>query len=106
MPGRMRAQGNLRTDLVSGSGWDQLVLPMGTCVSYAKDLAPLAFNAQARPPLCFTLCCFWVWVALTPACAVFQALASPGMCCRWLNHWTPECSVRVPALYMLTDASC
>ena len=41
-------QGNLRTDLVTGSGWDQLVLPMSTCVSYAKDLAPLAFNDQAR----------------------------------------------------------
>ena len=41
-------QGNPRTDLVTGSGWDQLVLPMATCVSYAKDLAPLAFNDQAR----------------------------------------------------------
>ena len=47
-PACMRAQGNLRTDLVSGTGWDQLVLPMGTCVSYVKDLAPLAFNDQAR----------------------------------------------------------
>ena len=44
-------QGNPRTDLVTGSGWDQLVLPMATCVSYAKDLAPLAFNDQARRPL-------------------------------------------------------
>lgn len=41
-------QGNLRTDLVSGGGWDQLVLPLATCVSYAKDLAPLAYNDQAR----------------------------------------------------------
>ncbi len=31
-----------------GGGWDQLVAPMATCVSYAKDLAPLSYNDQAR----------------------------------------------------------
>lgn len=45
--GECARQGNLRTDLVFGSGWDQLVLPLATCVSYAKDLAPLAYNDQA-----------------------------------------------------------
>jgi hypothetical protein len=50
--GRAR-QGNVNSEMTYGGGWDQLVAPMATCVSYAKDLAPLSYNdqARARPPL-------------------------------------------------------
>ena len=71
-PPGMHVQGNLRTDLVSGSGWDQLVLPMGTCVSYVKDLAPLAFNDQARR-------------APAAACAARRGWG-PCMCCERASH--------------------
>ncbi len=45
--GRAR-QGNVNSEMTYGGGWDQLVAPMATCVSYAKDLAPLSYNDQAR----------------------------------------------------------
>ncbi|KAK9826442.1 hypothetical protein WJX81_006411 [Elliptochloris bilobata] len=55
-PPQLDAQGNLRTDLVFGSGWDQLVLPLATCVSYAKDLAPLAYNDQVYVAVATSTC--------------------------------------------------